>query len=202
MADLILGELEILKAQVLPVTLVTRSDWDAQISAIGKSVAKAFDAHCNRILRRAVDFEEIIAADTTFSALSIYPVESISEVALRSTFDGAFVATANTIVDMAEDGGIVYFFGQLGTGDQRARITYTGGYWVDVTTDQSDTLPTGATALPSDIFNAWCIQVQREILLRDALGTRGLNEEIAPNAGDLELLPSVKAMLAKYVRFT
>jgi len=201
MASVIFTELEVLKARVLPADLSGQSTWDTQIESIAKGVAGAFDRHCNRTLVRGEDVEEIFEGDREHHCLARYPVESVSEVALKDDYDSSFVAQANVIDDLDLSAGILYYYTELGLRSARVRVTYTGGYFVDTSVNQDTAQPAASEALPDVIMNAFFRQVESEMRKRDVLGTRSALRDGAQPIEDSELLASVKKDLEKFVRW-
>lgn len=136
-----LSSLAVLKAALLPAGLVASTDYDAILLAVGKGVAGQMERHCNRLFQRVVDDVFECTADRAHVSLPRYPVESISEVALRETLTAGFVAQADAIENQSLAAGMVYFGAELGGWMDRLRITYTGGYWFP---DAASDVGTGA----------------------------------------------------------
>ena len=98
------------------------------------------------------------------------------------------------------------FSGILGTHRDKLTVTYTGGYWWDDSAAQSGgSLPSGATALPKDLEQAWMLQcqaiIERTRILK--MGALEVNKEgeYAPGISKVELLPGVMDLLAGYMRY-
>lgn len=130
--NLILSNLAGLKAAVLPANLATQDTWDDQIAALGKGVAGAMQAHCNRLFERIEDDTFERSADCSYISLPRFPVEAISEVAIKVDETSGFAAMpTNTLFTLNKTPGIAEFGSLLGSWSSRVRITYTGGYWAD-----------------------------------------------------------------------
>lgn len=201
MASVTFTELDVLKANVLPGELSERDDWNTQITAIAVGVAKAFDNFCNRILVRDTAKIDYFAADSPFVSLTCYPVESITEVAEKTSYDGSYTAVENSVLFLDEAAGLVHFSGNFGTRSTRMRVTYSGGFWVDTSVAQDGSLPSGATQLPSDILDGFYAQVSHECTLRDILGVSGAAQQSNSGIAEIQLLPRVKEILSQYRRY-
>lgn len=201
--DLGLGMLSQLKAQILNAAIVGSTDYDAVIAAIGKGVAWQFDRYCNRKLARATSTTEEFDAPCDHVVLNRYPIESVSEVALKEDETGGFVAQSGLPITIRKNSGIIHFGLWLGGSDYSViRVTWTGGYWYDNSDDQSGSLPSGATALPEDIRLAWYQQC-REVW--DGIDRLGINLAEKPKTQakvDMVMLTEgVQQMLRPYRRF-
>lgn len=191
-----------LKAQLLAASLRSRSDWDAQILALGQGVASLFDGVLNRKLARVVGdtFEQ--RGGKKMVLLPRYPIESIASVETRIGMNDAW--EAQDVVDWySAESGLVNFPIVLGTPRWRVRVTYTGGYWWNTNETSTDSLPSGATALPEAILTAWHLQCEALWRAKDKLGTQIAKEPEAAgralSTGDL--LPIVQTMLKDHIRY-
>jgi len=205
--NLLLGNLANLKAAVLPANLAERADWNTQITELGKGVAAAMQSHCNRLFERVEDDTFEFTADRSYVALPRFPVEEVTALDLKSVEVTGWVSQpVDSIQTVAKKSGIIEFGSILGCSRDRGRITYTGGFWVDYTEDNSGTQPAGSTAAPGDLIRAWHLQVQHEIestnLLRGVAAKRPEDKGSAV-AGRAEagLLSSVKEILQRFVRY-
>ncbi len=206
-----LGTLDALKAAVLPAGLAAQATFDAQLSAIGKSVAAQFDAFCSRKFVRTEGATWDGTADRVFVSLPCYPVEQVSKIEVRfygQSSDGTFIgaptyddltdAVVGTVDQLAGLLDLQYPQGAFG---DRLRITYTGGYWIDP--GDGSPMPDTATPLPGDLFSAWTLQVGTELQARDVLGIGVVRDEKqgAPGyAAGLRLTPAVRDILSTYRR--
>ena len=204
------SNLATLKAHLLPASLRSGTDFDTALQAIGKGVAVAFENYCNRRFQRQAAAEQIFSADYAHFSLERYPVESISAIALKTSETEGFVAqTINDFVQTIKNStGMVYLLDDAGPFYAQVKFTYTGGYWWRVAepTDQdysSDTLPTGATALPDDLKLAWLNQCEVIWKSRDNLGTTLIDDAAQSKPvtlADLKLSPDVQRILDDYRR--
>lgn len=201
--DLGLGMLSTLKAQLLNPGIVGTTDYDAVISAIGKGVAVAFDRYCNRKLKRASGTTQDFDAPRDHLILERYPVESVASIALKTDETSGFVTQSGLPLTIAGSAGLVHLGFDLGGNGQIIRATFTGGYWYDDSTDQSGSLPSGATALPADITLAWFNQCrdtwQKIDRLGINLGAEGATK-VRWSVSESQLTDGVKEMLNPYRR--
>ena len=193
-----LGTLTELKKHVLAESLRTGTDFDTALSSIGSGVAVAFDKHCNRTFARGSGVSETIGANRDFYYVRRYPIESVTSLEILSNDSDGWqtLAVADAINNTVNEIGRLYFGFEHGQWYEQLRVTYTGGYWVDQTEQGTDTLPTGATALPADIKLAWLTQCQHAFNQRDRLGASiGRPADPAAALNTYELIPEVKRML-------
>lgn len=196
--------LTVLKAFVLPKELRSRPDADELLQAIGSGLAERFDTVCNRKLLRAVDDMVTFSAEHDHYILPRYPIETVSTVETRSNYSDGWSEYTNAIDQVKEASGIVSFDGVLGVPKDQIRVTWTGGYWVDLT--GSDALPEGAAAMPADLMLAWKQQVKHVYDTADKDGdsfrdaARGMGGAF-PSFMEIDLLPGVVATLKKYTRY-
>lgn len=201
--DLGLGNLIELKRQLLAASLVSGTDYDSKITAIGQGVAAAFDCYCNRKFERVANDTVIFSADRTHYFLPRFPVESVSAVAIKDDEAGGFVAqTVNDVILVRDDAcGQIQFGTVLGVEMSKVKVTYTGGYWFDSTEDGTGVQPAGATVLPQDVKLAWFIQC-REIWGKDPLRTGISNKPTDPvSFTETEFVPQVTMILDRYKRY-
>lgn len=200
------ANLATLKAFVLPEALAAETTWDTRLASIGKGVAATIEGSCNRLLLRTVGDIFICPADRSFVVLPRFPVESIATIeAQYDQTSGYTTLAANTLLNLDKASGVARFGATLGSQDSLLRITYTGGYWWDILepTDGGypTTQPSGSTALPNDLLEAWLLQCQKHFERSRGLSTAGVKE------GEKQFLPSSKlddftlAAIAAYVRF-
>lgn len=202
-----LGNLNELKGQLLAEALRVDTSYDAQITAIGRGAAAAINKHCNRQFERVENATFISPADRTHVILDRFPVESISQVELKTDeTTGWEVQTADTIIALKEQSGIVHFGAALGPSWSELRITYTGGYWFDTTEENNDSLPDGAELLPADVKLAWylhCKTIWQSIdkIGQDIVKTGSSATNNPASVAGLDMAPDVKAMLNQFVRY-
>lgn len=193
-------DLATLKARILPAGAVDLTEWDDALQALGKGVASAMNAACNRDLHRGEDVVFECTAATLIATVRRYPVEAIASVEIRdfagslSDFTGGY--------QLAAAAGMLQFAGLPGDTTERLRITYTGGYWLD----DGETMPEAATPMPADLLEAFFMQAQTWAEARGLFGTVGLQGEVEKKPADrtaaLRLAPEVLQILAPYRRFS
>jgi hypothetical protein len=209
--DLILSNLSTLKTHLLTAALLSGTDYDAPIAALGKGVAELFQKRCNRLFPRVALGTFDFSADRTHVVLPRYPVEAITVVELRETLADGWVdqgAVNDFILNLSEKAGLVRFNGIVGGCNARVRLTYTGGYHVNTLEPDAigypTALPAGATALPNDLLFAWLFQCEYIWNSRDKLGLSIAEKPAAWAAGiaAIDLLPLVERTLRDYTRHT
>lgn len=208
--DLIFSNLSTLKTHLLAASLVAGTDYDTAITALGRGVAGSFEKHCNRSFVRAVAATYDFTADRCHVVLPRYPIETITKVELRETLTLGYVdqGTVNDIIlNISEKAGLVQLASALGDWQQRVRLTYTGGYHVNILEPDAmgypTALPAGATALPYDLLFAWLLQCEHVWAQRDKLGTSVAEKAVSDGAvAHVELLPAVLTTLRSYVQLS
>lgn len=200
-----LGNLTELKAQLLAEALRAGTRYDAQITALGKGVAAQIENYCNRKFGRVENDTYTVSADRTHIYLPRYPFESVSQVEFKSDeTEGWVMQTGNTIVTKNPESGLVFLGAALGPYWTHLRFTYTGGYWFDETEENNDTLPSGATQLPSDLKLAWFLHCKTIWQAYDKLGT-DITKTGTPNPASsisaVELSPQVTGLLGQFIRY-
>jgi hypothetical protein len=161
-------------------------------------VARRFESFCNRRLERVVGASEFYSARSTAYCLKCYPVESITSVQLRDT--AGTMETVTAAYHLHKTSGVLEFQNSPGSSTEALLATYTGGYWLD----DGDTQPSGSTALPDDLLEAWVMQCQAWAEARQIFGTVSLTGmEPKKNAPDpVKLADVVEAILIPYRRFS
>lgn len=184
-----------LKARLLPQETVAATRYDDRLTAIAEGVAVAFDAFCGRTLLRATAVVETFVAGSGVYFLSRYPVESVSDVTLVSD-DGSERTLSPSFVNKRS--GIVHFSEPEGSPSDSVEITYTGGYFVDLSANGDTALPTGATAMPADLMDAWVLQCDQEARMRKVFGGTKDEDLAAPFEAAFDLIPRVERVLRAY----
>lgn len=133
--NLTLGTLASLKTWLLPESERSGTEWDSAIAAIGKGVALGMQRHCNRQFARAVADTYECSADRAHVVLPRYPVEAVTKIEIRRSMTEGWVELTDVIVQQNLAAGFLLFSSDLGGYDERLRITYTGGYWLDASAD-------------------------------------------------------------------
>lgn len=182
-----------LKAQLLPPALRSRTDFDAQLTTLADGVQLMMERYCARKFLRVVGSVEKFSANNEVFSLSRYPLESISSASLV-TASGDTTAITADIQRTDLDAGLVHFSNTPGSQLDGVTITFTGGYWWDVSEAQDGgSIPNGATALPADLKLAYVTQLKAVCEAQNLFGT-------AAASLDLDIIPFVKTILAPYRR--
>jgi hypothetical protein len=203
-----LGNLDELKRHLLSESFVSRTDFDAAITIVGRGIAGQFDKYCNRNFERVADAKVEFTADRNHYYLPRYPLEVISSVEQRTSLAEGWVAlpTNGIIQNLDETIGLIQFDGQLGHWSVRLRITYTGGNWFETLEPDAEDYPTdqpeGSTALPPDVKLAWLLQAGHVWATMDKLGTSiAQDDKAASTLSALDLIPEVKQALDSHKRY-
>jgi len=196
-----LGTLTLLKRRLLPAASLPLTDWDAEIAALGLGVARWFEAQCDRRFARVENETYLCRGGRTHLVLPRYPVESVALVEVLVPGADAWT-TSETPRLLYPQSGLLEFLAPVGPLGSQLRITFTGGYWFDVSDDHSGVLPAGAMPLPDDLLRAWLEQAASLFENRARLGLEKYVQEgsaftMAPGA----LLPQVAAILNGYRRY-
>lgn len=153
-----LGNLKELKAHLLAEELRTDTSWDAQITAIGKGVAGAFESFCSRRFARVVGAQDEFSAVHAHVVLHRYPIETVTTVEYREGNFSSWLPMPELLASWGFESGLVVFVEEPGEFPARIRLTYTGGYWFDETEDGTGVAPSTAFHLPDDLKLAWLQQ--------------------------------------------
>jgi hypothetical protein len=211
------SNLATLKANLLAPALVTSTDFDARITTLGLGVAAQFANYCNRKFDRAVNAQEIFAADRVRFLLSRFPVESVSLVELKLAESTGWqqldAPPWNILQTIDTKSGIIVFpnGNDVGPDYAQVRITFTGGFWWPVLDSGDagypDTIPAGANALPYDLIQAWLTQCRNVWNAMDKIGDK--ITEVGSNVrqpseviAGLDLAPAVKLTLNNFARYS
>ena len=177
--------------------LLTNVTDDVILTNTLAAVSGRFERECRRAFARTANAVEEFDADDTEVSVRCYPIESIGKFELKATEregwlevpEVDYLARRDCVISLAEP---------LGTAGEAGRVTYTGGYVLPGTVAEA-----GQTALPADLEQAAVEQVAYWYQNRDRLGAvrfwpkGGIYEEFA----DIDLLPSVRAVLKHYERW-
>lgn len=190
-----------LKSRILPAATQDDTDYDDQITAIGKGVAGRMNRATSRSLERAAAVTEEFDALAFAWVLSRYPVETVSGIVVKDT-DGSVSALTAGDWKLSKKSGLIELAGSAGTRMESVVVTYTGGYWLD----DGAAMPNGATAMPDDLLEAFVMQVQAVCEHREIFRTIALRKEdrTASEAKitELKLIPEVVETLLPYRRFS
>jgi hypothetical protein len=201
-----LGSLTLLKAHLLADALRQGTRYDTQLTLIGQGVAAAMDGYCDRKLARMEDDTFVCTADRILVFAERYPIETVTSVHLKTDTVSGWVAQTSLVMNLNEDSGLIYWGSAIGPDYTQLRFTYTGGFWFDTSEDGSESLPTGATALPADLQYAWILQCRQTWMAIDKIGkdviqTGSSSQFVTGALSTLEMIPEVKSILDGYMRY-
>lgn len=202
--DLGLGTLGQLKRFLMNAAEVESPTYDSAITMIGRGMSKLFSNRTNRVLRRSVDAMESCPAVRSGYRAKCAPIEEVSlfEVKYGEAYGWSTVPVTSAIELIQPEDGLLRFYPAVMREGGLFRITLTGGYWVDLSDDDSGSCPQGATPLPEDLRLAWLMQCQHIWLNRDNLGiaySPAGESKAKPIAMEhVTLLPLVGMTLANY----
>jgi hypothetical protein len=171
--------------------------YDDLLTTALTALSARFDKETNRTLTRTANSLHEFRADDAEIVLPLHPVETISKFELKSNETEGWVEQSN-VEYLRRSSCIISLATPLGTCRQQARITYTGGYVMP------DTTPgVGQTALPADLEQAAVEQCAYWFMNRDKLGLlrHRPNQGTYIQLANLDLLPSVAAVLNRYTRW-
>ena len=177
---------------------------DAILTNALLAVSARFDNEVNRTLARTVDAQDEFQGDETELRLAIYPVEAVTLFELKENETDGFVAQDPAQFEFViRKDCVVSLVERLGTWKNVLRVTYTGGFVLRPDQNDDGSVPAGQTALPDDLEQAAVEQVVYWYQARNRLGlvsVSGDGGSISQYA-QLDLLPSVKAVLKRYERW-
>jgi hypothetical protein len=194
-----LTQLDALKSRLA----LTDTQYDTLLTNTLTALGERFDRECGRVLARTVDAtEEFDAADTEITT-ACYPIESVSKFELKTNEEAGwieqpgveFLVRRNCVISLAFP--LCSQLSSIISQPALARVTYTGGYVLPGAAPGA-----GQTALPGDLEQAAVEQAAYWFQNRDHLGVirewpkGGVYEQFV----DLDLLPGVRAVLAKHKR--
>lgn len=171
--------------------------FDALLTAAIKAVGQRFDRQCNRALARRDGATQEFPADDTEIPLWCYPVESVTSFEVKTTEAEGWVERGGVLF-LVRNQCVVSLLSPLGSRLEQARVTYAGGYVLP------GTLPSpGQTPLPADLEHAAVEQVAYWFQNRERIGMARLWDYHGAyrHFADLDLLASVRAILAKHGRW-
>jgi hypothetical protein len=180
--------------------VLTDTQFDEILTNAIAAVSARFDKECHRIFARTEDFKQEFDPSSSDIIAACYPIEIVTNFELKfSEGEGRieqpmpeYLVRSGCVISLAAPWrGWRSRFAPVG------RVTYTGGYVLPGDADVAS-----AIRLPADIEQAAVEQVAFWFQSRDHAGVirewpkGGTYQQFA----DLDLLPSVRAVLAKYER--
>ncbi|MGA2750724.1 MAG: hypothetical protein ABSG59_18285 [Verrucomicrobiota bacterium] len=205
-----LSNLVTLKAQLLAPAAQATTTWDPLIIALGQGVEAQMENFCDHKFARVVGDQFVCQGDRASFVLQRYPVEVISLVEFLYDNAVGWVSTGPNVPIIETNNplsGVCYLQDDIDAGRfwNQIRITTTAGYFFEQLEPTDPGYPTAVPptsfALPNDLFFAWILQCKRVWQEFDPLGERiSESGSVQKEPADLELVPAVKAMLARYRR--
>lgn len=202
--DLILSNLIKLKNRLLPSDYIGGTTYDTLLQQVGRGVASSFEEFCNRKFGRVVGATDIFTADRACWITSRFPIEAITAVDIKTDEAGGW-QTAGDVNSAIEtynpQSGVVHFPSLLGEPTALIRVTYTGGYWIDTTEDNTGSQPAGSTLLPYYIEEAYYLQAMKVWETIDKQGANtgksggGTGSLLGLSLAGMDLVPIVRQML-------
>jgi hypothetical protein len=155
-----------------------------------------FEQECNRKFERAANDTYEFSASKMEIIPPRYPIESVASFHLKSReSDGWILQSA---VDyLLRLGHVISLDVGLGSENEQARVTYTGGYVLPGTDPEA-----GQTALPAEIEQACLEQCVHWYQNRTRLGISSISDASGSIAtAKLDLLPIVSPVLGRHERW-
>lgn len=200
-----LSSLTALKGLVLPLGLRDSTEYDTLLTSVGCGVVASMERHCNRVFTRMAGATYITPAGVYAVCVDRYPLESVSALDMLPSASSTWEDALAQISQSYSSTGIIELIGILGRKTDRLRVTFTGGWWWDTSEDATGTLPSGATAVPPDVYHAWILQVQHALKTGDMLRSAGAgskkDETPALSLAEYDLIPMVKKHLQPHLRY-
>ncbi len=177
--------------------LVSDTQYDELLGWMIEAVGSRFESECDRVFQRVVDHTVEFEGTALFVTARAMPVERVTKFELWTPGDSGWVEVAG--VDyVVRSQAVVSLAVPLGTSEQRARMTYTGGYVYP-----GDVVGEGQTALAGALVTACAEQTAFWFQQRDKTGrvTSGVSGGNYDTVRDVDLLPGVRAVLRRYRRW-
>ena len=206
------SNLATLKAQLLSPSLLSSTDWDARVLAIGLGVAGAFEVFCNRKFKYTAGALDVTQGDRSCWYVQRYRVTQFTKVELRFFRADAWTDISGQPLAADEGKGLIHFGYTLGREPMQVRVTYNGGYWWPQLDSGDagypDTVPADITnnaagiaatdfLLPAELQLAWFIQCRQLWAGMDKIGDE--IAKVSENPGT-QFVPQVERILTKYIR--
>jgi hypothetical protein len=156
-----------------------------------------FENECNRLFGYKLNEVDEFHGDETELRVRRYPIDEaqpISFARLTRASEGWQAVTDAEYV--LRKGCVISLVSRIGRWQEQCRVTYSGGYFLPGMDQQSNNPP----PLPDDLQQACVEQVAYLYQNKDRLGLVNVSAEAGniQQFHQLDLLPSVAAVLAKY----
>ena len=171
---------------------------DALLAAAISAVSSRFDRECGRTLARTENTTYEFEGDQTEISPLCYPIESVSGFEFKTSEADGWQSVDPAPDYLIRKSCVISLLTAFGNPRAALRLTYTGGYVLP-----GAEAGAGQTPLPPELEQAAVEQVAYWYQNRDKLGVvrywpkGGIYEQFA----DLDLLPSVRAVLYQYRRW-
>jgi len=170
---------------------------DGLLVATIEAVGMIFQHRCQRALARTAGAQFEFNAGCIEICVPCYPIESVSTFEVKTTEAAGWVAVTQPEYLIRSD-CVISLATRLGTPQQQARVTYTGGYVLPGSTVQP-----GQKPLPADLEHAAVEQVAAWFTHRDKIGlvrywpSGGIYQQFIQQP----LLPIVEEILLRHERW-
>lgn len=192
-----------LRRRLLPVEMAGQDKYDDALAAIGLGVLGEFESMTGRKLTRLEDAEMSCTACRSFVVVDRYPIEGDPVCTVRRAGSNTWETVA--FDNVFANAGTIYFPEIVGEEMDRLRIVWDGGYWVDTSDEGDGTRPTGATAVPANLYHAWITQCAHEVEQRRVIGGQAVVQvgeaAVRVHPGQIKILPTVAAVLDTFRRY-
>lgn len=177
---------------------------DALLAAAIAAVSARFDRECGRTLARTENATYEFEPGQTELSPPGYPIESVTKFEIKTSESGGWEEVQPAPDYLIRKGCVISLqshFPIINNQQSTIRLTYTGGYYL--AGDPGYEAAAIEHRLPADLEQAAVEQIAYWFQNRDKLGAvrywpkGGIYEQFA----DLDLLPSVRAVLFQYRRW-
>jgi hypothetical protein len=181
--------------------LETDTQYDDLLTRVIEALSARFERECNRRFGRTVGATQEFPGGEIEIPVGCYPIETVTKFELKTSESAGWVEQVG-VQCLVRAGCVISLLvplWPLRSPAALARVTYTGGYVLPGTTPTA-----GQTVLPVELENAVVEQAAFWFERKDAPGVI----RIWPSGGnyvqlvDTDLLPAVRAVLRRYVRFS
>lgn len=150
-----LSSLTQLKARLFPANWSSVTTHDTLLTHLGNAAQALVEKYLARKITRTAGDTQTFTGDLTLLQLARFPVETLTALDIQTEDGGTWEDILDAAVRVGKPTGLITLSGQQGVHTDTIRATFTGGFYVDTSENQSGSLPSGATALPDDLREAW-----------------------------------------------
>jgi len=197
-----LTQLSTIKSRLL--LLDTDTTYDVLLTNVLRALTARFDNECNRLLARTVDATYEFPAGQIEICVPCYPIETVTKFELKSSEAEGWLEQPD-VGYLIRQRCIISLQSPL-AGPRTsciAQVTYTGGYVLPGSPPPEPPAPL-AQELPADLEQAAVEQLAYWFQNRDRLGLLRIWDYHSTyrHFAELDLLSSVRAVLAQYARWS